>query len=61
MYWRKPIVSGTPPLPSRAHSSTLIDDKIYIFGGGNGDQYYNSLHVFDTGKYLYYSAHLIIY
>ncbi|KAG5668939.1 hypothetical protein PVAND_016845 [Polypedilum vanderplanki] len=31
--WSKPKCSGTPPLPRSLHSATLINDKMYVFGG----------------------------
>ena len=28
-----PKISGVPPLPRSLHTSTLVDDKLYVFGG----------------------------
>lgn len=33
MTWSKPIVHGIPPLPRSLHSATLINNKMYVFGG----------------------------
>ncbi|KAI8885912.1 galactose oxidase [Backusella circina FSU 941] len=48
--WSKPLVYGTCPPACRAHS--LIADqengKLVLFGGGNGQQYYHHLYMFDV-------------
>ncbi|XP_037952738.1 host cell factor isoform X3 [Teleopsis dalmanni] len=33
MVWSKPVTHGSPPLPRSLHSSTLICNKMYVFGG----------------------------
>lgn len=33
MTWSKPYVDGIPPLPRSLHSATLINNKMYVFGG----------------------------
>jgi host cell factor len=33
LMWIKPIIQGPAPLPRSLHSSTLIGNKMYIFGG----------------------------
>lgn len=33
MTWSKPMVYGPPPLPRSLHSATLINNKMYVFGG----------------------------
>ncbi|CAG8481514.1 11474_t:CDS:2 [Scutellospora calospora] len=48
MYWSKPRTIGDPPPACRAHSSTLVDKRLFIFGGGDGPEYFNDLYVFDT-------------
>jgi hypothetical protein len=48
--WSKPRVYGTSPPACRAHSFTA-DQKngvLYLFGGGDGQQYYNHLYMFDV-------------
>jgi hypothetical protein len=47
MQWSHPEMQGDLPPPCRAHSATLVGRKIVIIGGGEGAQYYNSVHVFD--------------
>ncbi|KAG0039385.1 hypothetical protein BGZ82_008485 [Podila clonocystis] len=50
MHWTQPKTYGSIPPPCRAHSSTLVDNKrLYIFGGGDGPQYFNELYMLDTG------------
>ncbi|KAG0201021.1 hypothetical protein BGX28_006071 [Mortierella sp. GBA30] len=49
MHWSQPKTFGSIPPPCRAHSSTLVDNKrLYIFGGGDGPQYFNELYMLDT-------------
>uniref|UniRef100_A0A3Q3LVX8 Host cell factor 1 n=1 Tax=Mastacembelus armatus TaxID=205130 RepID=A0A3Q3LVX8_9TELE len=31
--WSKPTLSGTAPLPRSLHSATIINNKMYVFGG----------------------------
>lgn len=33
MTWSKPHVGGQAPLPRSLHSATLINNKMYVFGG----------------------------
>ena len=33
MTWIRPMVLGVPPLPRSLHSATLINNKMYVFGG----------------------------
>jgi len=39
---------GDIPLPCRAHSATLVDRKIVVFGGGEGPIYFDKTYVLDT-------------
>ncbi|KAF9903735.1 hypothetical protein BX616_001547 [Lobosporangium transversale] len=49
MHWSQPKTFGSIPPPCRAHTSTLVDNKrLYIFGGGDGPQYFNELYMLDT-------------
>lgn len=54
MQWMLLDTVGDHPLPSRAHSATLIDRKIVVIGGGLGSLYYPSVHVFDTTTRRWY-------
>lgn len=42
---------GDLPPPCRAHTATLADRRIFVFGGGEGPSYYNSLYILDTQTY----------
>jgi hypothetical protein len=48
MEWTKPTMTGEIPPPCRAHSATLVDYKIVVFGGGEDALYYNTVYVLDT-------------
>lgn len=48
MHWSHPDTIGDVPPPCRAHTATLVDRKIVIFGGGQGPVYYDSTYIFDT-------------
>ncbi len=48
MEWSRPETVGDIPPPCRAHTATLVDRKIFVFGGGQGNMYYNSLYILDT-------------
>ncbi|XP_060790234.1 rab9 effector protein with kelch motifs isoform X3 [Neoarius graeffei] len=53
--WYQPIVEGHRPLPRFGHSSTLLHDKIVIFGGQKTAAYLNDLHILDLG-FMEYAA-----
>lgn len=48
MSWSRPTVSGDIPPPLRAMTTTAVNKKLVIFGGGDGPTYYNDIYVFDT-------------
>lgn len=48
MQWSHPITNGDIPPPSRAHTATLVDRKIYVFGGGQAASYSDSVYILDT-------------
>ncbi|KAJ7584764.1 galactose oxidase [Mycena floridula] len=48
MQWSHPETVGDLPPPSRAHTATLVDRKIVIYGGGQGTTYYDTVYIFDT-------------
>lgn len=35
--WTKPIVTGTVPRARAGHSMSLVNHKIFVFGGGDGE------------------------
>lgn len=48
MQWSHPEVQGDIPPPCRAHTATLVDRRIVIFGGGEGPVYYDTVYILDT-------------
>lgn len=48
MQWTHPEVVGDIPPPCRAHTATLVDRKLIVFGGGEGPMYYNEVYILDT-------------
>jgi hypothetical protein len=51
MSWDIPETSGTAPGPHRAHAATHVGDgRIFVFGGGDGPNYFNELFILDTGN-----------
>ncbi|XP_072546313.1 uncharacterized protein [Salminus brasiliensis] len=53
--WYQPIVEGDRPLPRFGHSTTLLPDKLVIFGGQKSAAYLNDLHILDLG-FMEYTA-----
>uniref|UniRef100_A0A673KGR8 Zgc:163014 n=1 Tax=Sinocyclocheilus rhinocerous TaxID=307959 RepID=A0A673KGR8_9TELE len=53
--WYQPIVEGDRPLPRFAHSTTLLLNKMIIFGGRKSATYLNDLHILDLG-FMEYTA-----
>ncbi|XP_073683054.1 uncharacterized protein [Garra rufa] len=53
--WYQPIVEGDRPLPRFGHSTTLLSNKMIIFGGRKTATYLNDLHILDLG-FMEYSA-----
>ncbi|KAB5562313.1 hypothetical protein PHYPO_G00016450 [Pangasianodon hypophthalmus] len=53
--WYQPIVEGDRPLPRFGHSSTLLPDKLLIFGGRKTAAYLNDLYILDLG-FMEYTA-----
>lgn len=57
MYWNYPECSGEIPTPRCAHSATTVEDKIFVFGGGDSANYFNDLYILDTSKYFFHNIH----
>uniref|UniRef100_A0AAR2L9X7 Rab9 effector protein with kelch motifs n=1 Tax=Pygocentrus nattereri TaxID=42514 RepID=A0AAR2L9X7_PYGNA len=53
--WYQPIVEGDRPLPRFGHSTTLLPNKLVIFGGRKTAAYLNDLHILDLG-FMEYTA-----
>lgn len=55
--WKTKSHSGDiPDKPLYAHTASCIDDKIYIFGGGEGSNYYQTLWILDTQTMVWTKA-----
>lgn len=51
MSWLKPVVSGTTPTPRMGHQAVLLGEKIYVYGGMNGEHSYMSeVWIFSPGS-----------
>ena len=48
MEFTRPDMLGELPPPCRAHTATLVDRRLFVFGGGQGNVYYNTLYILDT-------------
>lgn len=44
------MINGTPPLPRDSHSCTTVGDNLFVFGGTDGVNPLNDLHILDTCK-----------
>ncbi|XP_052009246.1 RING finger protein B [Xyrauchen texanus] len=53
--WYQPIVEGDRPLPRFGHSTTLLSNKLIIYGGRKTATYLNDLHILDLG-FMEYTA-----
>lgn len=60
LWWTKPKTKGDIPKPCRAHSAGLVSGRwIIIFGGGDGPNYYNDLHILDTHTFTWYKPQIL--
>jgi len=48
MNWSRPTTTGTKPGPHRAHTSTYVENRLFVFGGGDGGTYFDHLFMLDT-------------
>lgn len=46
------MIRGVPPSPRDGHSCTTVRNYLFVFGGNDGKDYLNDLHVLDTCKAL---------
>ncbi|ORX45374.1 hypothetical protein BCR36DRAFT_585681 [Piromyces finnis] len=52
MHWSKiKTVGRNKPRPMRAHTMTLVNEKIFIFGGSDNETCFNDLYIFDCETY----------
>lgn len=49
--WSKPYFKGVPLPPRDSHTTTLIGQKLYVFGGTDGNSGLNDLHTLDICKF----------
>jgi Rab9 effector protein with kelch motifs len=47
-FWYKPNVTGDIPGPRKAHSTSLVNNCLYVFGGGDAENYFEDLYVLDV-------------
>ncbi|CAN6470773.1 unnamed protein product [Victoria cruziana] len=52
--WSKPMVKGVPPLPRDSHSCTTVGNKLFVFGGTDGQNPLKDLHVLDATTNTWY-------
>ncbi len=52
MKWSKEVIQGYPPPPRKFHTSTLVGNQLYIFGGvdENNTLCSNDMYILDIGK-----------
>lgn len=46
--WSEPDMKGTLPVPRDSHSCTTVGDKLFVFGGTDGNVPLKDLHILDT-------------
>lgn len=46
--WSEPDIHGTLPVPRDSHSCTTVGDKLFVFGGTDGNIPLKDLHILDT-------------
>ena len=46
--WSVPKVKGRGPGPCNMHTADFINEKLFVFRGGDGKKYLNDLHVLDV-------------
>ncbi|GBG86799.1 hypothetical protein CBR_g42082 [Chara braunii] len=46
--WKKPSVKGSAPTPRDSHTCTTVGNKLFVFGGTDGNNPLRDLHVLDT-------------
>ena len=51
MYWSRAPTSGAPHSPLRAHTTTLVGNNIFVFGGCDSRTCFNELYVLDADSF----------
>ena len=47
-FWTEPPANGVAPSSRVGHASALVDTKVFFFGGHDGKQCLNDVHVLDV-------------
>ncbi|KAI8825653.1 uncharacterized protein EV422DRAFT_491897 [Fimicolochytrium jonesii] len=56
LWWTKMRTQGSIPAPCRAHSASLVQNRfLVVFAGGDGPNYFNTLHYLDTVTLVWYA------
>lgn len=50
MEWSSPEVRGSVPAPRDSHSSVVVGNRLFVFGGDSGDRYQGDVNVLDMNK-----------
>lgn len=50
MTWSRPITKGVSPGCRAGHTVTVVGDKCFCFGGGDGQEFLSEFVVLDVGK-----------
>ncbi|KAJ6875248.1 rhomboid protein 1 [Populus alba x Populus x berolinensis] len=56
--WCQPVLNGTPPVPRDSHTCTTVGDNLYVFGGTDGKNPLNDLHILDTSSHTWITPNL---
>lgn len=52
MRWWDPRIEGRAPRPRKTHSTGLVGNRLFIFGGHNGESWLSDLHILDLTPIL---------
>ncbi|KAF2966476.1 hypothetical protein GQX73_g7079 [Xylaria multiplex] len=58
MYWSRAPVSGAPHKPVRAHTTTLVGNNVYVFGGCDSRTCFNDLYILDADAFHWSVPHV---
>jgi hypothetical protein len=53
MNWEARRVYGHTPTPRGYHSAVLYDSRIFVFGGYNGQSFFNDVYVLELSSFAY--------
>jgi len=51
MRWYKTQCQGTPPSARGFHEAAMVNSKLYVFGGFDGERYFADVHVLDLTQF----------